>query len=119
RSPADRDKLLAATRRWAAAVPGATASRVGDIVELRSCDPGTAASAPAPPQPPAFEVLSLRADLVDSLRRDSHMPEPVAECTADQIISHVGPATLIGINDRGRFATNDPRSTQFARAASR
>jgi hypothetical protein len=117
RTPADADHLLSATQRWAAAVPGANVTRMGDTVELRSCDPGKNAPPHAKAQPSAFEVLAIRAAIVRELREHSHMPQPVAECTADGVIARIGPGPLVGINETGELPPNDPRGVQIRKTA--
>ena len=113
RTPGDSDRLLTATQQWVAGVPGATVVRVGTTVELRSCDPGKDAPGHPVHKPPAFHVLVLRAALVQSLRRDSHMPQSVAECTADEFITRVGPGPLVALDDTGDLPANDPRGVQL------
>jgi hypothetical protein len=79
------DALAAASRRWAAKVPGATVTVSGDTVSIRSCDPGKTAAAPTQ-KPSAFAVLSVRASLIHALFLQ-HAPLGVATCTADSVLS--------------------------------
>jgi hypothetical protein len=88
--------------RWATAVPGATTtSRAGNVVELRSCDPGAKASQPPPAAPAPVHVLELRASIIDSLLSDGTVTPEQAGCTTDAVINAVGPATLVRLDEQG------------------
>jgi hypothetical protein len=91
-STTDASSLLAATfTRWAQQVPGATVSSAGSLVAIRSCDPGGTAQPLPTTKPSAFEVLSIRAQLLSALLGQK-VPFPVARCTADGLLTDLGPA---------------------------
>lgn len=106
-SPDDADAFTAAARSWASAVSGAGITPTGRLVELRSCDPGPAATAPAP-DPSPFKVLSIRAGILGGLVRAGAAPA-IATCTADGVIRAVGASQLATIDLQG-----DPDPDQLA-----
>jgi hypothetical protein len=113
KDPAAADAYAAAAQAWAATMPAAKVKRVSPtVVDLRSCDPGTATHHQAP-DPSAFKTLALRSELIAELHK-AGLNFPVAACTSDSVIAKVGAAPLLALNDIDP-AANDPRITQVQR----
>ncbi len=112
KDPASGDAFEAAGRAWAATMPAASVARVNPtLVEFRSCDPG-AAYTHAMPQPSAFKTLSLRSELIAELHK-AGLKYSVSTCATDQVISQVGAAKLLDLDNV--TDDNDPRVAQVQR----
>jgi hypothetical protein len=117
RTPADTDRLAAAGTSWAATLPAATSTRSSPtVVELRSCDPGTAGPKQAVPQPSAFEVLSLRSELVAEGEK-AGLSLPAATCASDRILAEAGAAQVLALSDV--TDAKDPRARKVQTVAQR
>ena len=90
--PAAAANLDGAAQDWARAVPGATVTIHGTLVDLRSCDPG--ANGPVLPTitPSAFDVLAARSAIIDEVMTSDQVDFPLAQCVADKILVGVGPS---------------------------
>jgi hypothetical protein len=109
--------FAAVAQRWSAGRRGASVVSVGAAtVELRACDPGANAVAGPAISPPAFEVLSLRADLMTEMLVTAKAPADVAACVADGVITTVGASHLIEINSG---PAHDPRVATVRNAATK
>ena len=86
-------------KKWAAAVPGATAARNGLAVDMKSCDPGAKAPELAGADPSPFDVLVLRTQVVESLIDAGIVSATRSACIADSMIDTVGPARMAELND--------------------
>jgi hypothetical protein len=106
--------FVAAANRWAQTVPGATVKAVGTTVALRSCDPGPGAPPHPSATPAAFDVLQIRAQIIDGSMGDGRVSPAVATCAADKIIEVIGPPALMDLN---RATADDPRVAQLRRVA--
>jgi hypothetical protein len=91
-SSAEVAALASASSQWAAALPGASETVTGPVVTLRNCDPG--ASGPALPDinPSAFDVLSARSEVIDSVITEDNVGFATGQCVADQVMSSLGPS---------------------------
>jgi hypothetical protein len=84
--------LLAGTfSQWARQVPGATVTRAGSQVAIRSCDPGSTAAPLPKAKPSAFDVLTIRAQFLTALL-EQKVPFGVAQCTVDGLLRELGPS---------------------------
>jgi hypothetical protein len=106
-TPTDVTELLGALRVWAAGRPWATTSSSGDVVELSSCDPGTATASNDATRPRTFEVLQLRSELVSSLEHGG-LDHTSAECAADTVLRDHDPKQLLGV-----VAIDDPKDPRI------
>jgi hypothetical protein len=111
-SPSSADALAEATTAWTKAVPGASTSRHGEKVELRSCDPGVAAAALPTVDPAPFKVLEARAAILEALLQGRSMEPSQAACGADVIVDAIGAAKLVALNDGD--GTMDPKAVHAA-----
>ena len=75
---------------WARTVPGATVTLKDSTVALRSCDPGPKAPGPPTITPSAFDVLSARAAIIDSVMTGNQVDFALGQCIADKVIVGVG-----------------------------
>jgi hypothetical protein len=91
-SSAERAALASASGQWAAALPGASATVTGPVVTLRSCDPGATGSAVPDINPSAFDVLSARSEVIDSMITEGNVGFATGQCVADQVMSSLGPS---------------------------
>lgn len=106
RTPADADRFAGTATQWAATMPGASVTRAGATVELRSCDPGAAAAAHPPATPDPFHVLQDRAQLMQLLHEQAHLDGKLPGCVADNAIARMGPEEFVAV---GEAPPNDPR----------
>jgi hypothetical protein len=114
KQPAGADAFEAAAKAWAATMPAATVSRLSPtVVDLRSCDPGTAYRHAAP-QPSAFKTLATRAELIDELHQAAGLKFTLAACATDAVITKVGVGPLLALADVTN--DNDPRIAPVQRA---
>jgi len=113
----DAQRLESVERAWAASMPKASVRRNDVVVELRSCDPGKNAAAHKPPQPSPFQVLEVRAGLLQGLHGGG-VPSGLAACVADGTIAQAGPAALVALNDESP-PPGDPRVVQIQRLVTR
>ena len=93
-----------ATTAWATTVAGASVSMIGTTVDLRSCDPGPSAPAPAAAAqvPSAFDVLAAHAQIIDAIITTQTGDFAQGRCVADDMLGSVGPsgyATIVSGND--------------------
>ena len=86
-------------------------------MELRSCDPGAAASPPPPVSPAPVHVLELRAGIIDSLLAQGTITAEQASCTTDNIIGTVGPDSLVRLDEAQADAATVARVRAVTRAA--
>jgi hypothetical protein len=110
------EAVAAATvaKGWAATIPGATAIATNAIVELRSCDPGSAHPAAPAADPQPFDVLVVRAGIIGQLLT-SHISLPVATCATDRLIVAVGAAQIAALND-STTQPDDASATKVSQA---
>jgi hypothetical protein len=88
----------------------------GGTVELRACDPGVNAAAGSAVSPPAFEVLTLRAELMTQMLDTAKAPADVAACVANGVITTIGPSAMVALKSA---PPNDPRLVTARDAAAR
>lgn len=93
-SAKDAAEFLAAAELWAGGRATASATADGDLVELRSCDPGTGTTTADTARPRTFDLLQLRVELVASLRH-SGADHRQATCVADAVFHDHDPAALL------------------------
>jgi hypothetical protein len=101
-------------KRWAATLPGATATTAGSVLELRSCDPGSAHPAAVAADPQPFDVLAVRASIIGQLLT-SHISVPIATCATDRLIVTIGAAQIVAL-DKTSPQPGDPRAATVAQA---
>ncbi len=97
---------------WAATLPGATAKASGQVLELRSCDPGSAHPAAVAAAPQPFDVLAVRAGIIGELIT-AQVPVATATCATDRLIVAVGAAQIAALKDRSA-QPGDAKSAEAA-----
>jgi hypothetical protein len=84
-------RLTDAARDWARSITGATVTKNGKMVDLRSCDPGPKAPGPPTITPSAFDLLSARSGIIDDIMTGEKLDFAVGQCVTDGIIAGIGP----------------------------
>jgi hypothetical protein len=87
---AELANLANVSRQWAAALPAASVMVVGSVLTLRSCDPGPTGPALPAITPSAFDVLSARSAIIDSVITEGQLDFSVGQCVADTMLSSLG-----------------------------
>lgn len=107
-------RLSTALRHWARY--GESVNALGRKVSLRACDPGAKAVLQSQPAPPAFAVLSGRAELIDLLMSDSHVSFARSQCLSDTVLQDVGPAAFAQAQESQTPASEARLQSAFAAA---
>ena len=102
---ADALRYASAAGDWATSMPAASSVRRGQVVELRSCDPGPGLVL-KPQDPTPFTGLQLRQEVAQTVRESAQVAIPLAECVADRLIARLGPAA---VEAAGQASPGDPR----------
>jgi hypothetical protein len=111
RTTARAVSLATATRQWAAdGVKQAVVRQTGDVVTIRSCDPGPAGPRLPHITPSAFDVLAARAQLIDGLMTQGHVDFALGACVTDNVISQLGPG---GYSELLANSLSDSQEAQF------
>jgi hypothetical protein len=85
--------LLQTGRVWASHLPSASVARSGSTVDFQACDPG-ATWKPAVRVDDPYQALAVRSVLMYQLMADGHLSPTKAVCTADEVMSTLGPQKL-------------------------
>lgn len=110
------EALAAATTSWGEGRPDVVVTQRGTVVEASACDPGADAPAPAKAAPDPFDVLQVRASLLDSLVVTAGLSPREAACGADDVITTVGPVSVARV-DAGVATADELRRLQDVAAA--
>jgi hypothetical protein len=113
-NPAAAANLDGAAQAWARAIPGATVTQHGTLIDLRSCDPG--ANGPVVPTitPSAFDVLSARSAIIDEVMTSNQVDFPLAKCVADKVLVGVGPSGYGELTANNLSASQQTQLEQLA-----
>ncbi|MEO6511900.1 MAG: hypothetical protein ABIO16_12960 [Nocardioides sp.] len=104
RTPADTARMATALQQWAVATPGEqTVTAKGRLVDVASCDPGTAVPAAEDHSADAMTLLATRTAITLGVSKGG-LPLAAARCVTDRLVNTF---TLPQLNDPS-FGRDDP-----------
>jgi hypothetical protein len=112
--------LTGALRQWSATVASlhAVIGRKGTLVSFRSCDPGPNGPTVPKMNPSAFDVLAVRAQLIDEFITDGYSDFALGACVSDSVIRFLGPARYSELLSSSLTASQNAQiSAEIPRAA--
>lgn len=116
-STASAAHLSDAAHAWAHTMPGATVTLRGNMVDLRSCDPGPKAPGPPTITPSAFDELSTRAGTIDAVMTGAQVDFAMGKCIVDKVLVEAGPSGYGELTANNLSASQQAQLQQQAASA--